>query len=217
MANEDPTGGSFSVKDYDRKAEACNWRGPEVAFGLAYAFVHTGQSVLDIGIGTGLGSVLFRKAGLHVYGMDASPEMLDVCRAKGFAADLRCHDLTVEPYPYETASIDHAVCMGVLHFFGDLRCVFRQVSRVLRDDGVFVFIVEDRGPGEAAQYVLGPEYTESDSFVTMYRHGMEEIGRLLDEHGFAPARSLEFPVPMNPEGTAVFRAKAYVGVRAGRG
>ena len=204
------------ASEYDRKAEECNWRGPEVAFGLAYTFVRPGQSVLDIGIGTGLGSFLFHQAGLRVYGMDASAQMLNACKQKQFAVDLRQHDLTVQPYPYETASLDHAVCMGVLHFFGDLRPVFQEVARIVRDDGVFVFIVEDRAPGEQAQYVLGPEYTESGSSVTMYRHGTEDIRVLLGDHEFASVRHLEFIVPMDREGTRTFRAKAYVAGRKKR-
>ena len=43
---------------YDDEAEACGWFGPEVVLGLAYKCVQPGQSILDIGIGTGLGSVL---------------------------------------------------------------------------------------------------------------------------------------------------------------
>jgi len=204
------------ASEYDRKAEEYNWRGPEVAFGLAYAFVRPGESALDIGIGTGLGSFLFHRAGLRVYGMDHSAEMLDACRQKQFTADLKQHDLTVRPYPYETASMDHAICIGVLHFFGDLRPVFGEVTRIVRDDGIFVFIVEDRAPAEEAEYVLGPEYTETGSSVTMCRHGTEEIGELLGDHEFALVRRLEFTVPMNREGTEAFRAKACVARRKRR-
>jgi len=139
MASEESRNNSSMAKDYDSKAEEYDWRGPEVVFGLSYAFVNPGDTVLDIGIGTGLGSALFHKAGLHVYGMDASPQMLAACGSKGFALDLTEHDLTAEPYPYETASMDHAVCLGVLNFFSDLSPVFRQVARIIRDDGVFTF------------------------------------------------------------------------------
>ena len=47
------------VEAYDEEAEATGWFGPEVAFGLIYKYIQPGQSILDIGIGTGLGSVLF--------------------------------------------------------------------------------------------------------------------------------------------------------------
>ena len=204
------------VSEYDLKAEEYHWRGPEVVFGLSYAFVNPGESVLDIGIGTGLGSILFHKAGLHVYGMDISTKMLEACRGKKFATDLKKHDLTVEPYPYDTASLDHAVCLGVLNFFGDLRLVFRQVARIVRDDGIFVFVVGDRNAGEEAEFVVGPEHTQSDSNVTMYRHGTEEINGLLNDNDFALLRSLEFPVPMDREKTMVLRSKAYVARRKRR-
>ena len=49
------------VEAYDEEAEATGWLGPEVAFGLAYKYIQPGQSILDIGIGTGFGSILFAK------------------------------------------------------------------------------------------------------------------------------------------------------------
>ena len=216
MTAGEALGNSSMASDYDSKAEEYDWRGPEVVFGLSYAFVNPGESVLDIGIGTGLGSILFRKAGLHVYGMDISTKMLEACRGKKFAKDLKEHDLTVEPYPYESESLDHAVCLGVLNFFRNLRPIFRQVSRILRDDGIFVFVVGDRTAGEEAAFEVGPEHTESDSNVTLYRHGAEEINGLMNKNDFALLRSLEFPVPMDRERTKVIRAKAYVARRKRR-
>jgi len=216
MTPEDTLNGSSLASHYDSEAEEYDWRGPEVVFGLSYSFVNPGESVLDIGIGTGLGSVLFQKAGLHVYGMDISTEMLEACRSKGFAADLKKHDLTVEPYPYGDASLDHAVCLGVLNFFKDLHIVFREVARILRDNGVFVFVVGDRGSGEKAEFVVGREHTQTDSSVTMYRHGTEEINGLLKDSGFESVRSLEFPVPMDRERTKTLHAKAYVAKRRRR-
>jgi predicted TPR repeat methyltransferase len=216
MIPEDTLNGSSLASHYDSEAEEYDWRGPEVVFGLSYSFVNPGESVLDIGIGTGLGSVLFHKAGLHVYGMDVSTEMLEACRSKGFAVDLKKHDLKAEPYPYGEASLDHAVCLGVLNFFKDLKIVFREVARILRDNGIFVFVVGDRGPGDEAQFVVGREDTEADSSVTMYRHGTEEIDGPLNDNHFDLVRCLEFPVPMDRERTKTLRAKAYVARRRKR-
>lgn len=216
MTAEEAQNNSSMASEYDRKAEEYDWRGPEVVFGLSYAFVNPGESVLDIGVGTGLGSILFHKAELHVYGIDISTKMLEACKSKRFATDLKEHDLTVEPYPYDAASMDHAVCLGVLNFFRDLRPVFRQVARVVRDNGVFAFVVGDRAAGEEAEFMVGPEHTQSDSTVTMYRHGMEEITSLLKDNDFELLRCLEFPVPMDRERTEVLRAKAYVARRKRR-
>jgi len=216
MAAEDSLNSPSMASDYDTKAEEYDWRGPEVAFGLSYAFVNPGESVLDIGIGTGLSSILFHKAGLCVYGMDVSPEMLEACRGKGFAAGLKQHDLTVEPYPYDSESVDHAVCLGVLNFFRDLGAVLRQVARILRENGVFVFVIGDRAPGEEAEFLVAPEHTQSDSTVMMYRHSTAEINNLLNDHDFAMVTCLEFPVPMDSERSQVLRAKAYVASRKRR-
>jgi len=113
--------GSQSYADcYDKEAEAVAWHGPAVVFGLMYHYIEAGQSLLDIGIGTGLGSVPFARAGLHVFGMDNSSAMLDGARSKGFARDLRDHDMMSVPYPYDRGSFDHAICVGALQFFAGL-------------------------------------------------------------------------------------------------
>ena len=46
---------------YDREAVESQWHGPDVLFGKMYSQIEAGQSVLDLGIGTGLGSLPFYK------------------------------------------------------------------------------------------------------------------------------------------------------------
>ncbi len=213
MSSQEPSDIRMAAETYDREAEECNWRGPEIAFGLSYEFIKPGECVLDIGIGTGLGSALFHKSGLRVFGMDKSVEMLEACRQKGFGADFRKHDLAVEPYPYDTASMDHAICIGVLDFFRDLKPVFREVARILRNQGVFVFVVASRGPGEGPEYLAD---SQSGSMVTMYRRTTEEINDLLEDNDFELLRHVEFAVFMNPERTASLPLKANVVRRIGR-
>ncbi|MBN1425737.1 class I SAM-dependent methyltransferase [Candidatus Fermentibacteria bacterium] len=203
---------SEMANEYDRSKDAQGWRGPEVVFGLTYAFVEPGQSVLDIGIGTGLGSVLFHKAGLDVFGMDMSPEMLDVCRNKGFAKDLKVHDLNEAPYPYASATLDHAVCAGVLNHFEDLGPMFHETSRILRAGGVFAFVVAHRRIGESSDF----QVQHADTRVTMFRHGEEQIGALLRENGLDLLRELEFPVSGHAEGETPLLLKAYAARRRPR-
>jgi len=214
LGNEDAPRDASGIEDYDEKAEEYGWRGPEVAFGLSYAFIEPGERLLDIGIGTGLSSVLFHKAGLHVYGMDLSPEMLEECRKKAFAEELRRHDLTVEPYPYTDGAMDHAICLGVLQFFSDVGCVFRETSRILRDGGTFTFVVADRKLGDEAEIAFGSEHTGSEEVMVMYRLSLDEVQDQLDGNGLELMRSLEFPVPMDREKRNVFQAVAYAARRS---
>jgi predicted TPR repeat methyltransferase len=194
---------------YDEWAEATGWRGPQVAFGLAFRYVRPGESILDLGIGTGLSSELFRKAGLQVSGMDVSREMLDACRAKGFT-DLARHDLSEPPYPYASGSFDHAVCLGVLNLIRDLSPVIGEVARLLRGNGVFVFVVLDRGDAEPPELALGPEYTGEAEPVDVYRHSPGQIRGWLAECGFTPTDDFAFTVPMDPERLHGLPARAYL-------
>jgi predicted TPR repeat methyltransferase len=152
---------------------------------------------------------LLGKAGLKVYGMDVSQEMLDACRSKGFT-DLTRHDLTEPPYPYDSESLDHAVCVGVLNFFSDLSPVFGESARILRKGGLFVFVVGDRTEDEALEVVVGAEHTKSGAPVTMYRHSARQISRWVNGDGFTPLRSLAFTVYMDREKTRSLQARAYL-------
>jgi predicted TPR repeat methyltransferase len=194
---------------YDEEAEAAGWLGAEVAFGLMYRHVRPGQSILDIGIGTGLGSILFKKAGLLVYGIDLSRDMLDACRRKGIA-ELTRHDLLAPPYPYGPESMDHAICLGVLHFFGDLSPVFGEAARILRKGGFFAFTVGDRAGDEPPEILVGPEDTKTGGPVTMYRHTPGQIGEWAGRYGFALPQSLSFTAYMDRERTRAMPIRIFL-------
>jgi predicted TPR repeat methyltransferase len=214
MADREP---SYTERPdgYDSEAESIGWHGPAVVFGLAFPFTNPGETVLDIGIGTGLGSVLFHKAGLRVFGMDISSDMLEACRKKGFAARLVRHDLTEIPYPFDDASCDHIVSTGVFQFFSDLDPVFAEVRRILADGGTFVFITGDRGPDEPAEVVVGPEHTGSGAPVTMYRLTPEQVAGRLEKNGFRLIDSVGFPVWMDARRSAKFPLRAYLARKPG--
>lgn len=200
---------SDSPAHYDDEAEATGWYGPEVAFGLAYADVAHGQRILDLGIGTGLGSALFAKAGLIVHGMDVSPEMLQACRDKG-VAHLVQHDLRAAPYPFADGSMDHAVCTGVMGFFEDLSVIFTETSRILRPGGLFVFVAGDREAGAVSAVTVGGTYTPDGRLVTLYRHSHGQMDRWCRAAGFTAVRNLAFTAFMDRARTQAVRLRAYV-------
>jgi len=202
-----------SAEYYDEQAEANGWRGPEVIFGLMYRYVDAGESVLDVGVGTGLGSELFHRAGLAVSGMDSSPEMLEGTRAKGIATELRRHDMTLLPYPYESASFDHVICIGVLQFFEHVEPVLGEMSRLLRAGGWCGLTVVDAVKGEPTSVAFGREHTGTDRGVTMYRHRPEDVRATLAACGFEDADELVFVAFMDAERTMTLPIRAYVARR----
>lgn len=195
---------------YDHEAEATGWYGPEVSFGLLYKFLKSGQKVLDIGIGTGLSSELYYNAGLKIYGMDVSEKMLKAVKHKGITENLVLHDLTEFPYPYLDAFFDVVVCAGVFNFFENLGEIFTEVSRILKKDGYFSFVVGHRHSDEESAVIVGSEHTGSDRMVTMYRHSNEQIEHWLAEASLKEIRSVEFTVFMDKERTCRIPAKAYI-------
>lgn len=206
--------------DYDRQASEHGWHGHEAFFGLMYEFVKPGQTLLDIGIGTGLGSFLFHKTGLRISGFDSSQEMLDTCASKGFAAQLVRHDLQHVPFPYPPQSFDHVISLGVLNFFADLAPVFEEAARIIRPHGLFGFTVEERKPGQQAEYVIrtsgGAGRENEEEVVNMYRHSDAHIRGLLAGNGLTPLKGFEFLVDRRPAESMDIYFKAYVARMAER-
>ena len=204
-----------SAGHYDREAAGTGWHGPTVAFGLAFPYIHPGECILDIGIGTGLGSELFFKAGLRVYGIDTSEGMLEICRKKGFATGLFHHDLSTVPYPFGDGSCHHVVSTGVFPFFDNLDPVFGEVCRILKRGGTFVFTVGARNPEEPAELTVGPEQTGTNVSVTMHRHTPGQVIGWLEQNGLRLVDSLEFTVWMDREQSKRFLTRAYAAQKKG--
>ena len=173
--------------EYDSQVSAAGAYITEALFGLLYEHIQPGQRILDLGIGTGLSARLFAKAGLHVYGMDFSPEMLTVCRAKGFMLELKQHDLQQTPWPYPSAMFDHLVCCGVLHFIPELDTFFSESTRLLRVGGMLAFttkapLAEIQPKQKFASY----KADQMDIFL----HAPDYLQALFEQNHFTPVKTL---------------------------
>ena len=191
--------------DYDRQARENYWH-PEALFGLVYEYLHPDDRLLDVGIGTGLASETFVKAGVQVFGFDADPEMLAACRVKSFAADLQEHDLQEIPWPYEAQTFDHILACGVLHFVADLEPVFREVNRLLRPGGTFTFTtkapVASHGGAVAQEQML----MEIIQGVMLYLHSRESLDRLMAASGIDQLKKLRLMVKTGRDSDDLFFA-----------
>jgi predicted TPR repeat methyltransferase len=166
---------------YDEQVLACDCHIADVLFGLCYDRTSPGHRLLDAGIGTGLSSRLFARAGLIVSGMDFSPAMLDLCAAKGLAADLKRHDLEAAPWPYKSAAFDCVVCCGVLHFTERLEPIFAEAARVLTPGGLFAFTTH--APDPEAIFDGECDRASAGAF-DIYSHAPSYVEARLAEHSF---------------------------------
>jgi ubiquinone/menaquinone biosynthesis C-methylase UbiE len=176
---------------YDSMALECEaWAG-ECCFGMMYEYIGPGQRLLDLGIGTGLSSALFARAGVEVHGIDSSEALLERCRKKGFAKRLRVHDLG-QPLPYGDAEFDHAVCVGVTHFLEDVAPLFAEVVRVLRPGGTFALTTvcpEDESQRVTIKEVAG---------YPIFQRSKECIELSLSEAGFEVLKTTRCVYPPDP-------------------
>lgn len=105
-----------------------------------------GMRVLDVGCGTGTNLNLYHRSGCRVFGIDASPAMLEEAKNKlGNQAELRLGSASDMPYPDE--SFDLVIGMLTLH---EMRRkirpqVMNEMARVLKRDGRILLI--DYHPG----------------------------------------------------------------------
>lgn len=175
---------------YDLQARDMGWHGHEALFGLMHEYVRRGQSLLDMGIGTGLSSEPFHRAGLQVSGFDSSDAMLLTCADKGFVGHLVRHDLLNPPFPYLDGSYDNVISLAVLHLMIDLAPVIREASRIVKPGGMFGFSVEERKEGDEVFHVVGTPGGESE--VRMYRHADADVCSMLEESGFLVKKNFTF-------------------------
>ncbi len=203
-----------SAVGYDEQARQTKWFGADAVFGLTYEFVQPGEVLLDIGIGSGLSSVLFHKAGLKIYGLDASDEILKVCEAKGFVADLRQHDIRDTPYPYPDQFFQHIISVAVLNALPDLHPVVVEVGRMLKPQGIFAFTVENQKPGDADRYLINKidvdEQPKPEDAVILFRCRPAEISDLLTKQGFTLRKTFEFAAFEYPAEQRNIFFKAYI-------
>ena len=103
------------------------------------------KRVLELGCGTGENALTFASRGSHVIAIDCDADALTKGRAAATAAELkvefRAGDLADLAF-LRADSIDFAFSTFSLGEVQDLDRVFRQVHRVLKSGGVFVFAYE---------------------------------------------------------------------------
>ncbi len=178
--------------DYDRLANEDGYVLPQVLFGLCYEYLHPGQRLLDIGIGTGLSSQPFAGAGMAVYGLDGSAEMLKACEKKHFAAGLKVWDLRDSPWPYADHFFDHVIECGTLPFLPELEVVFAETARVLRPRGIFAFTIKGTGAG------TGKLTSETIDGVQIYSHSQKYIEGLLMGSSLEKRKQFKFLLSRGP-------------------
>jgi SAM-dependent methyltransferase len=108
---------------------------------LKYAGVQPGQSLLDVGCGTGVVAVTAARAGLRVTGLDLTPELLQRARENSTIAGVEVdwHEGDVEELPFADGAFE-AVVSQFAHMFAPRADVaLKEMLRVLKPGGTIAF------------------------------------------------------------------------------
>lgn len=96
-----------------------------------------GKKVLDVGCGSGLFTRKLKKWGASVIGVDFSQGMLKIARAEH--PDISFLKATLTRLPFDSASFDVVTSSLVLHYTRHLKSAYREIARVIKPCGFFVF------------------------------------------------------------------------------
>lgn len=154
---------------------------------LDLASLRPGESVLDVGCGTGtLAIAAKRRVGRagRVCGIDASPEMIARARnkAKKDAMEVAFENALVEKLPFPDGTFDAVLSTTMLHHLGDKtrRLGVQEMRRVLRPRGRLL-VIDFVAPARESRSWIGHSH----------RHGHIDLRRLLALLGEAGFVTLE--------------------------
>jgi ubiquinone/menaquinone biosynthesis C-methylase UbiE len=130
--------------------------GRDLQLAVAFAAPAGTERVLDIGTGAGHTALALAPRVSSVVLTDPVPTMLATARRLFAEAGVRNAEFvetTAERLPFPDASFDTVTTRLAAHHFDDVALAFREVARVLRPGGIFVFID-----------TLAPEDSESAAY-----------------------------------------------------
>ncbi len=104
---------------------------------IAKASLPAGAVVADIGTGTGFVAAALARQAAHVYGFDASPEMLETAgRNLAALGNVTLRQAEGDAIPLPDESLDGVFANMYLHHALDPQAAIREMARLLRPGGV---------------------------------------------------------------------------------
>jgi SAM-dependent methyltransferase len=136
---------AFSITAADYAATMAPAIAPVAAEVVRRAALRPGETVLDIGTGTGTAAGMARGDGRRVIGLDGAPGMLNIARREVAEAEFIEGDFSA--IPLDDGSVDALLAVHALIFATDPVATLREWRRVTSPTGRMVVSIP--GPGEA--------------------------------------------------------------------
>jgi SAM-dependent methyltransferase len=158
----------------------------------------SGQSILDLGTGTGRAALALARQGAHVTGVDPSAEMLAVARRRAAESNLAINfqDGDAHALQFSDQSFDAAVCFRVLMHVPKWRRSLSELCRVTKRRLVFDYpALASTASLQAAWRRIAVQAGRNVEAYRVFRGGA--IAAELERHGFRIAAShKQFVLPI---------------------
>ena len=99
--------------------------------------VEKGRRLLDIGLGSGVTLTVAEQRGLNTNGIDISETAIKNVRK--ISPKSKLHVADAENLPSKNDTFDYITCLGSLEHFSNARSAIREMTRVLKNDGLVIF------------------------------------------------------------------------------
>lgn len=140
------------------------------------------KKLLDLGCGTGIRtSQLFSLSPKKIVGLDLSPKLIKI--AKNNFPRIEFHSGDAKKTGFKNSEFDIVNSGLMIHYFKSLNPLFKEVSRILKPKGYFVFsmhhpfyeVTKREKEGNKAKYSLKP-YFHNKPYKWELLEGMKLIG-----------------------------------------
>jgi len=185
---------AWAADGRDRGMEKRHWHTAKHV--LARMPVEAGETVLDLGCGSGYAARALREAkdAGCAYGLDGSPEMARNARSYTDDPDVGYVVGDFDALPFASDSIDHAVSMEAFYYAADPRQTLEELARVIRPGGTFYCAVnyyEENVHSHHWQDSISVDMTRWS--YEQYREAFREAGFYVAEQDTIPDRETEIP------------------------
>lgn len=185
---------------YDKATEIPGaWNPPRIIYDAIKNRVSNQSKILDIGVGTGqsIAEIYCQGQYKEIYGVDVSPNMLDICRVKYPNVKLS-QIFSIRDIEKIDDYFDIVISSGTIEFIEDLDMLFQQVRRKQGKDSIFAFTYEPiiyLHPFQKDEKSLTVLDKSSKLYVEKfytYRHKPQEILNLLNKNNYEIIEDYEF-------------------------
>ena len=147
---------------------------------LGFVELNGKQDFLEVGCGNGIVSkYLARNYGSNIVGIDVDPEQIELARKDtSDMPNIRFLEADATSLPFEDNSFDIVLSFGVLHHIYSWLDALKEIERVLRAKGYFVY-ADIIYPGWVTKLDRSSKY--SFGLVTV---GLEELNSFIKQNGF---------------------------------